>query len=136
MIRIVQPLTFLVAALLTFSAICLSTAKAVPPSALYWDVNADIPGGDFGGFYDGTWGTDPNWSSDPNGGVSTTGWIAGSDAVFTAGTDPTADGFILINGTQTANSMLIEDGTMHFRSGTADIGSGIVTVNAGATLDI
>jgi autotransporter-associated beta strand protein len=119
-----------------FSSISSTTAEAI--STLYWDVNADAPGGGpgIGGFYDGTWGTEPYWSSDPNGAIPTGAWVAGDNAVFSAGNDPAADGFVLINGTQTANSIVIEEGTIHFRGGTADAGFGTVTVNAGAVLDI
>jgi autotransporter-associated beta strand protein len=53
-----------------------------------------------------------------------------------AGTDPAADGFVVINGTQAANAIIIEDGTIHFRGGTADTGSGPVLVKAVAVLDI
>lgn len=116
--------------------ICIShsTAHAV----LYWDVNDSAPGGgpDASGFFDGTWGVDPFWSTDPDGNVSTGAWVPGEDAVFSAGTHPTADGIVTITGTQTANSVVIEDGYIRFRGGTVNTGAGTVTIKAGATLDI
>jgi len=63
-------------------------------------------------------------------------WIPGSPAIFSAGSDPLADAFVQITGTQSASSITIKDGRTRFRVGTADTGSGTVTVNAGATLDI
>ena len=128
----------LLAAVLLVSALCLCTAQAIePPPSLYWDINAEEPGGDFFGFNDGTWGTDPFWSQDPNGLSSTGAWVPGGNAIFGAGVAPFADGIVAINGTQTASSMLIKDGTIHLRgNGTADTGTGTVTVSAGATLDI
>ena len=127
----------LLAAVLFISALCLSTAQAIePPPILYWDINADGPGADDGGFASGFWGTDPNWSPDPDGLVSTGPWVPGGAAVFSAGLDPFADALVIINGTQTANSIIVDDGTVHFRGGTADTGTGTVVVNAGATLEI
>src|SRR5262245_19717711 len=119
-----------------FFATAMSVPTACAQATVYWDVNGDAPGGGpaVNGFYDGTWGVDPFWGSDPSGAVPTGPWTAGNKAVFTAGTDSAADSFITISGTQTASSVLIEDGIVRFRNGTVDTGSGTVTVNAGATL--
>src|SRR5689334_19486801 len=108
------------------------------PANLYWDINGNGPGGsDPSGFFDGVWDTSTtNWNSDPSGSVSPGPWVPGSTAIFIAGNDPVADGFVQINGTQNASSIIIEDGVTRFRLGMADTGSGTVTVNPGATLDI
>jgi hypothetical protein len=112
--------------------------SAQAQGTVYWDVNGNTAGGgpDGGGFYDGIWGTDPFWSTDPNGNAATNAWVPGDNAVFSAGTDLAADGIVTITGTQTAASIVIEDGRVQFRGGTADTGAGTVTINAGATLDI
>ncbi len=129
-------LTSVATALLLVLSVGLYTAHG--QSTVYWDVNGNAAGGgpDGGGFYDGIWGTDPFWSTDPTGNAATNAWVAGDNAVFSAGTDPTADGIVSISGTQTAASIVVEDGRVQFRDGTADTGAGTVTINAGATLDI
>lgn len=136
MIRLLRPHIALTAAAVLHSAIIVSTALALPTPTLYWDVSADAPGPGIDGFYDGRWGTDPFWSTAPNGTALTGAWVPGGDAVFIAGADTFADGIITIQGTEVANSILIQEGTMHFRGGMADTGAGAVIVETGATLDI
>jgi autotransporter-associated beta strand protein len=106
-------------------------------NTVYWDVNGSAPGAGESspGFTDGVWGTDPFWNSAADGTSATGAWVAGDNAVFSAGSDAT-DAFIDITGTQVANSILIEEGTVTFGTGTADTGAGNLTINAGATLKI
>jgi autotransporter-associated beta strand protein len=118
----------------------LSTAQA---ETKYWDTTGDTPGAASGAIADGDWDlATPNWSTGAAGDVATTTWVAGDDAVFSAGNDVGTMGglidgaFVTISGTQTANSVVIEDGYVAFRVGTVDTGAGTVTVNAGAILDI
>jgi autotransporter-associated beta strand protein len=106
----------------------------------YWDTTGDVPGAAVDGVADGDWdlGT-ANWSSSAAGDVATEIWAAGDDAVFSAGsdvgTDPESAGaFITIAGTQTASSVLIEDGYVELVSG--QVSTNTVTVNDGATFAV
>ena len=131
--------TPLVAALL-IGAISLSTANA--QSTLYWDINGTAPGAASAGTADGFWdtGSTPNWNPLADGTGTLTTWTAGDHAVFSAGndvsTDPNIGALIIISGSQSASSVLIEDGYIFFISGDVNYGAGTVTILEGATLDI
>lgn len=123
------------------AAVVAGSAGMATAAVKYWDINGNAPGATFGdGIADGDWNlTTPNWSSSPAGDVATDVWVAGDDAVFSAGndvgSDPAINGaFVTVGGTVTANSVLVEEGYVKLVSGTVDTGAGTVTVNAGATL--
>src|SRR3954462_13340260 len=89
------------------AAVFSAAASLQAQTTKYWDINGTTPGGgpDGSGFYDGTWDTNtPNWNTDPTGVAPTTTWTAGENAIFVAGTAPTADGIITVSGTQTVGS--------------------------------
>src|SRR3972149_4020549 len=104
---------------------CLfSPAEAVTK---YWDINGATPGAgqDGGGFTDGDWDiTTPNWSTSAAGDVdtSTTPWVAGDDAVFSAGSDA-VDAAVTVTAGVNPASLTIEDGLVTF-SGSALVESG------------
>jgi autotransporter-associated beta strand protein len=99
---------------------------------LFWDSNGNLPGA--GAAPAGIWGTDAYWN-DLLDGTGTSGpWIAGSTAIFSAGTDATTGFTVNIIGNQTAARLVIEEGFAHFTNGAVVIGAGNVTVNSGATL--
>ncbi len=84
-------------------------------ATLYWDANGTASAGGApsgaGAVPTGTWGTDAFWTSDSSGGSATGSYAAGSDVVFAAGTD---GGAYTVNlaGSQSANSVLFQDGTV------------------------
>ncbi len=132
--------TCLVAGLL---CLALAPAAALAQSTLYWDVNGSADGGkDEGGFGDGTWsGTDVNWNTDPTGGAAGTlsAWTNALDhAVFSAGSnvvgDPVVDVDLTVAGTQSAASVLFEEGYVKVLSGVIDTPQ--VTINTGAKLGV
>ena len=104
-------------------------------AGLYWDLNAGVAGA--GANPTGIWDTStPNWNTDPNGLTLPGVWTPGETAFFSAGNDATGPYTVTISGTQTAAGINIEDGTVVIPSGTAAVGTGVITVNAGAALSI
>jgi fibronectin-binding autotransporter adhesin len=115
----------------------LAAAAPVHRSAadLYWDLNLDAAGA--GTNPTGTWDAiAENWNADASG-LSLPGlWTAGETAFFSAGNDATGPFTVNITGTQTAAGVNIEEGTVIFAGGTAAVGTGVITINAGAALSI
>lgn len=99
----------------------------------YWDSNAATAGA--GVTPTGTWGTSSFWSTTSAGTVATAAYTAGSDVVFSAGTDATGSPTITVSGARTAASLTIEEGTLTF-AGTATpslaLGAGGMTIGTGA----
>jgi autotransporter-associated beta strand protein len=134
------------------AALVVLVACARPADAIirYWDVNGVETGATPGanGIGDGTWDVGfANWNDQSDGGDgggsgTITGWSAGDDAVFAAGMDLGTDfpggqgASVTVTATQSANSVLVEEGYVALRGGTVDTGAGNVTIDAGATLDI
>jgi len=78
---------------------------------LYWDTNGATAGSG-GPSPSGTWdGVTPNWSTSSAGTVTTTTWVSGDTAVFSAGTDATNSYTVTISGTQTAGGVTFQTGT-------------------------
>lgn len=101
---------------------------------LYWDINGPIAGAG-GATPTGTWdGTATNWSITVDGTSAGQAWVSGRTAVFAAGNDASGSYTVTVSGTQTAANLRIEEGEVNFSTGTVSVGSGNVTVNAGATL--
>ncbi|MDY0170633.1 MAG: hypothetical protein RBS80_29095 [Thermoguttaceae bacterium] len=66
-------------------ALPLALSASIHAAVLYWDVNGATPGsGNAGGSWAGA-----NWTTDSSGASATMGWVDGSDAVFSAGSDGT-----------------------------------------------
>jgi autotransporter-associated beta strand protein len=82
--------------LFTFAGI---SAHAAP---LYWDGTGTWP--------IGTWGSDNFWSASSGGG-SPGAWVAGSDAVFSAGTSATGSYTVTLGGTISALTLKVEEGS-------------------------
>ncbi len=106
----------------------------------YWDINSDTPGAgqDGGGFTDGDWNTTAtNWSTSAAGDVdtSTTPWVAGEDAVFSAGSDA-VDAAVTVGAGVNPASLTVEDGILRLVGSPLGMGVNPVRVNQGATLEI
>ncbi|HUJ42143.1 MAG TPA: autotransporter-associated beta strand repeat-containing protein [Opitutaceae bacterium] len=85
----------------------------------YWDINGATAGAGGSGAPAGTWSTAAtNWSSSSAGTVATGSWTAGNLAVFSAGTDATSAYTVTVSGTQTASSIIVEEGSPTFSGGT------------------
>ena len=104
-------------------------------TSLYWDSNGTTAGA--GALPIGSWGTSTFWSSTFDGSSPTTAWVAGRNAIFSAGTDATASNNIPLVGNQTAGSLTIEDGHISLlASNQVVLGTGSVNINNGATLTV
>jgi 1,4-alpha-glucan branching enzyme len=117
------------------SSACASVFQYTVASTtdLYWDANGSAAGA--GGLTpSGTWGENNFWSSTFDGTSATSNWSPGQRAVFSAGSDATGSYTVLVNGTQTAGSMNIEEGTVLIVGGAVALGTGNLTLNSGATL--
>jgi hypothetical protein len=135
-------LTSLVMAFLIF-AIGATTVRA--QNTRYFDVNDDAANS---GVVDNTsanpyaWNASTlNWNPNADGsGIgpgTTTGWVNGDNAVFSAGADASGHRyFVTIGAGTTANSAVFEEGTTVLNTGSVlDTGSGTAEVLAGATLE-
>ena len=109
------------------AAACTASLHA---DTLYWDTNGAAAGA--GNPADGTWsGAAANWSTDAAGGSATAGYSSGSDVVFSAGADA-ASAAVNVSGTQSALSMLFQEGSVAFTGSQVAVGSGGITVNSTA----
>jgi len=87
----------------------------------YWDLNGTTTGA--GATPTGTWdASTKNWSSSSAGTVATQAWTSGNLAVFSAGTNATNAYTVTVSGTQTASSIIVEEGSPTFTGG-------IITLN-------
>lgn len=97
---------------------------------LYWDSNGSTAGA--GATPTGTWGTDNFWSSVFDGTAATGPWIADLDAVFSAGLDASGPFAVTVSGTQSANRLRFEEGTVSLSGGTVTLtGAGEVNTASG-----
>jgi fibronectin-binding autotransporter adhesin len=105
----------------------LQVVNAYSGNLLYWDVNgaAAGAGGDYDDDLNGTWGTNSYWSTSASGEAATTGWTAGSTAVFSAGADGLGFNVVTLNGTQVADAIWAQEGQITLQGGTLDLSSGI-----------
>src|SRR5262249_17076481 len=96
------------------------------------------------GIGDGTWSaTDLRWNSDPTGGDgggtgTITGWTAGDNAVFAAGSDlgtdlTSAGAFVTVTTPQSARRVTFEESPPALGGGTVD--SALFTVKSGAEVN-
>jgi autotransporter-associated beta strand protein len=120
----------------TAAMAALSLASVTQAATSYWDTNESTIGAG-GSAPDGTWGIDHYWSSAPDGDAATGAWSAGDIAVFSAGVDATGSYAIAVDGTQTADGIIFEDGLdVLLSSGQINL-TGLATVqvvNASATM--
>lgn len=116
------------------TSIALTLSGVLSAQTLYWDTNGATPGA--GNPADGTWDdTILNWSTDSTGSIATGAYSAGSDVVFSAGTDA-ATGSVTVSGTQQVSSLTFKNGSVVIDgSSIDDDGDGriLITVNSGAT---
>jgi autotransporter-associated beta strand protein len=96
----------------------------------YWDTNGATTGcGNAGGTWDT--GTTANWCSQADGAAASGMWVAGCDAVFSAGTDGTGSLTISGSGVNSVRNLTVEEGTISLSTGT-----GSFTLAAGATWNV
>ena len=115
---------------LILAALVTIAAPMSPCSAtLYWDSNDSDSGA--GTTPTGTWGTSAFWSSDSLGEAATGGWTAAEAAVFSAGSDASGAWTLSVSGTQSASSVLVEEGIITLGSGTIDTGASTFTIGNG-----
>jgi fibronectin-binding autotransporter adhesin len=82
------------------------------------------------------WNTGTNWTSDSTGSIATSGWINGSAAIFSAGTEAAGTWGITISGTIQTNSITFNGGTNstihNITLGTIDAGANPLIINSSA----
>ena len=104
----------------------------------YWDINGSTSGAG-GTAPGGTWNSSTkNWSSSSAGTAATTAWTSGNLAVFSAGTDAIGSYTVTVSGTQTASSLIVEEGRPTFTAGAITLNGTTPQVNvaAGSTTTI
>lgn len=105
--------------------IIASAALQIPAAhagTLFWDTNGPTPGS---GNTGGPWDSTANWSPSPDGDVATLGWLAGENAVFSAGTDGLTAKTVNLSGTIATPSILLEEaGAVTLAGGSIDITGG------------
>lgn len=119
--------------------LAVAAAPAADGATLYWDANGSTAGA--GTTPNQTWATNNapsnrNWSTNSAGTSSSVSFTAGSDAVFSAGSDATSAYTVTVNGIQRVSSILVKDGSPTFTSGTVDFDDATpdLTINTGHTL--
>ncbi len=121
----------------TFAAVMVAMTAGgnwAQATTAYWDGN-DISLG-AGPAPTGTWGVHAFWSLDSTGSSTTGVWAPGNDAVFSAGGDATGSFTLTVDGTQTANSVLVEEGSITIPSGAINTGTNAFQINTGASVSI
>ncbi|MFO1475854.1 MAG: autotransporter-associated beta strand repeat-containing protein [Verrucomicrobiota bacterium] len=118
--------------LLVSSMICTSSF-----AQMYWDINGRTTGASGGVQAAGTWGTDNFWSTSSGGTVGTSAWIAGQQAVFSAGTNASGVFTVGVSGNQQASGINFQEGTVTLNNGTITLGNGVgrttISVSNGLT---
>lgn len=109
--------------------------SAATGPALYWDANGATAGAG-GSAPGGNW-NDAVWSTDAQGGLVTTPWLTGARAVFAAGSDATDPYTVTLAGTQSANSVKVEEGRVTLSGGTLQLlVDGLLNANATSSLEV
>ena len=87
-------------------------------TTVYWDLNGTTAGA--GTTPTGTWNTAgaTNWNSVAAGTGAVSNWVAGNNAVFSAGADATGVFAVTVSGTQFVNTLTVNTGTATFSGGT------------------
>ena len=94
-------------ACLLLSVSLTSTARS---QSLYWDGNGATAGAGLAPV--GIWGTDSFWSTDANGELATGAWIAGGNAIFSAGADAVGAFAVELSAPQTVGSLNFDEGNV------------------------
>jgi autotransporter-associated beta strand protein len=109
------------------SLICFALCGTPVQAAYYWDINGPSTGAG-GSTPSGTWdvGVTQNWSVDSAGGVATSAWTNGNDAVFSAGSDATGSFLVDLSGTPIVGNLTVEEGTVTISGDTVlSVGGGV-----------
>lgn len=117
-----------VAGLLLF----LPAAALHAQTTFYWDTNGSSSGAG-GSSPDGTWrnsgsGND-NWTTNSNGTSHTQLWSPNAIAVFSAGSGATGSYTVTVSGTQSVDSIRIDEGTPTFASGTLNLTGDVPSIS-------
>jgi autotransporter-associated beta strand protein len=85
-------------------------ALSAPSADLFWDSNGNAAGA--GATPTGIWGTDLFWNDTADGTGILGAWSDGSTAFFAAGTDGLGPYSVTLSASQTATSLLFEEGAV------------------------
>jgi autotransporter-associated beta strand protein len=117
---------------LPMAVACLLVGNVGLAQSLYWDVNGALAGSG-GPAPTGSWdGVSANWNLNSSGTGTTTAWVAGDTAMFSAGTDATGNYAVTLTGTQTVGGLSFASGIATLTGGTLTLGgaAGTVSVNS------
>jgi fibronectin-binding autotransporter adhesin len=120
------------------AAACVALGLVMAGSArgdLFWDSDGATAGGSANTVAPGTWGTSNFWSTDSTGAAATGAWVAGENAIFSAGTDVTGTYAVTVNGTQSVGNITIQEGTLTFNGGELALGGGVITTPNALTIN-
>ncbi len=101
-------------------------------AAIYWDTDGGTGGASSGTNAAGTWGINNFWTTSSGGNGSSTAWVAGEQAVFSAGTDASGTFTVNVSGTQVASGISFQEGTVTLSGGTIRLTNGV----GNATIDV
>ncbi len=82
----------------------------------YWDADGSTPGAG-GATPSGTWGVSSFWSPSAAGTSNTAAWTDADTAVFSAGTNAVGAFTVTVSGSQTAGSIIFEEGAVTLTGG-------------------
>lgn len=104
----------------------------------YWDTNG-ITAGSGGATPSGTWdAASANWNNAAGSGTATVWNGTNEAAVFSAGTDATGSYTVTVDGSQTADAVILEEGNLNLTGGTINLVNAAVirSFTPGGTLTI
>jgi fibronectin-binding autotransporter adhesin len=109
---------------LVFSATAISGAWAA--NDLYWDSDGTTAGGSSGNTAVGTWGTSVFWNTNSGGGAGTLTETTTNlnDLHFSASTDVSGNYTVTVDGNQSANLLIFEEGAVTLEGGSITLGGG------------
>ena len=112
----------------------MSLAPTSRAANLYWDLDSVVPGAG-GEAPAGTWDAGGFvWNDAADGGVGNpTSWIAGSTAVFSAGTNASGTFTIDVQGPHAAAGLIFEEGIVTLNNTQIDLSGAQIDVSTGAS---
>ncbi|MEH2487907.1 autotransporter outer membrane beta-barrel domain-containing protein [Bradyrhizobium sp. AZCC 2230] len=114
--------------------LCLAATSA-QATDYFWDTNGATAGAG-GPAPSGTWSAGGTTLSTSSTGTAATGAVTTTTAdrlFFSAGTDATGAYTVTVNGTQSINSLIFQEGTASLIGGTVNFGAAAATIDSGAT---
>jgi len=91
----------------------------------YWDTDGALAGSTSNTTAGGTWGINSYWTTSASGGIATTAWVPGQQAIFSAGSDASGTFTVNVSGNQLVSGIIFQEGTVNLSGGTLTLTNGI-----------